>query len=87
MYFDRKTTVALRSRVAILRPLMNAFYLSGALILLRSIYRTVGKYNSIHTVRNIDVSQNLFQSTSTRDQLTAISITPNGHTMSLTPSR
>jgi len=41
MYFDRKTTVALRSRVAILRPLMNAFYLSGALILLRSVYRTV----------------------------------------------
>lgn len=41
MYFDRKTTVALRSRVAVLRPLLNAFYLSGALILLRSIYRAV----------------------------------------------
>lgn len=41
MYFDRKTTVALRQRVAFLRPLMNAFYITGALILLRSIYRAV----------------------------------------------
>ncbi|KIM20146.1 hypothetical protein M408DRAFT_148543 [Serendipita vermifera MAFF 305830] len=39
IYFDRKTTVALRGRVASIRPLMNVFYLSGALILLRSIYR------------------------------------------------
>jgi hypothetical protein len=43
MYFDRKTTVSLRQHVASLRPLMNAFYVSGALILLRSIYRAVGK--------------------------------------------
>jgi len=41
MYFDRKTTVSLRQHVAFLRPLMNAFYVSGALILLRSIYRAV----------------------------------------------
>ncbi|KIM20147.1 hypothetical protein M408DRAFT_82469 [Serendipita vermifera MAFF 305830] len=41
MYFDRKTTVALRQRVAFLRPLMNAFYITGAFILLRSIYRAV----------------------------------------------
>lgn len=41
IYFDRKTTVALRGRVASIRPLMNVFYLSGALILLRSIYRAV----------------------------------------------
>jgi hypothetical protein len=87
MYFDRKTTVALRSRVAIIRPLMNAFYLSGAFILLRSVYRTVGRYNLIQVVCNINVSQNLLQSTSTRDPLPAISITPNGHTMSLTPYR
>jgi hypothetical protein len=40
--FDRKTTVQLRGKVALLRPLMNAFYISGTLILLRSIYRAVG---------------------------------------------
>ena len=43
LYFDRKTTVALRERVASIRPLLNAFYLSGALILLRSIYRAIGE--------------------------------------------
>lgn len=40
--FDRKSHNALKLRVAKLRPLMNAFYISGALILLRSIYRVVG---------------------------------------------
>lgn len=41
IYFDWKTTVALRKHVAFLRPLMNAFYISGTLILLRSIYRAI----------------------------------------------
>lgn len=41
VFFDRKTTVVLKSRVAKLRPLMNAFYISGALILLRSVYRAI----------------------------------------------
>jgi len=41
VYFDRRTTVALRKLVAPLRPMMNAFYISGALVLLRSIYRAV----------------------------------------------
>jgi hypothetical protein len=85
MYFDRKTTVALRSRVAILRPLMNAFYLSGALILLRSIYRVVGECKMFRIVFNANVSQNLLRSTSTKGPLTVTSITPNGHTMSLMP--
>ncbi|PVF97169.1 hypothetical protein CPB86DRAFT_461150 [Serendipita vermifera] len=39
--FDRKATVQLKGKVAMLRPLMNAFYISGSLILLRSIYRAV----------------------------------------------
>jgi hypothetical protein len=43
LYFDRRTTVTLRERVKKLRPLMNAFYISGGLILLRSVYRAVGK--------------------------------------------
>ncbi|CAG7853915.1 SubName: Full=Related to RTM1 protein {ECO:0000313/EMBL:CCA67908.1} [Serendipita indica DSM 11827] len=41
IWFDRKTTVTLRNHVARLRPLMNSFYISGALILLRSIYRAI----------------------------------------------
>ncbi|PVF93812.1 hypothetical protein CPB86DRAFT_789681 [Serendipita vermifera] len=41
LYFDRRTTVTLKQHVAKLRPLMNAFYISGGLILLRSIYRAV----------------------------------------------
>lgn len=44
VFFDRKTTVILKSRVASLRPLMNAFYISGAFILLRSIYRAIGMF-------------------------------------------
>lgn len=43
LYFDRRTRVVLGARVAFLRWLMNAFYISGLLILLRSIYRAVGK--------------------------------------------
>jgi hypothetical protein len=42
VFFDRKTTVVLKSRVVSLRPLMNAFYISGAFILLRSVYRLIG---------------------------------------------
>ena len=42
IYFDRKSTVALRQYVATLRPLMNSFYIAGLLILVRSIYRAVG---------------------------------------------
>ena len=53
IFFDRKTTVALRTRVAHLRPLMNSFYISGALILLRSIYRAVGTSFPRPTVRMI----------------------------------
>lgn len=41
VFFDRKTTRVLKEKVAFLRPLMNAFYISGALILLRSVYRAV----------------------------------------------
>jgi hypothetical protein len=44
VFFDRKTTVVLKSRVAPLRPLMNAFYISGAFILLRSVYRAIGMF-------------------------------------------
>lgn len=40
--FDRRITVTLKERVAGLRHLMNAFYMAGALILLRSVYRAVG---------------------------------------------
>jgi hypothetical protein len=42
IYFDRKTHISLGSRVAFFRPLMNAFYIAGTLILIRSIYRAVG---------------------------------------------
>lgn len=42
VWFDFKSTQALRGRISHIRWLMNAFYLSGLLILLRSIYRIVG---------------------------------------------
>ncbi|PVF97170.1 RTA1-domain-containing protein [Serendipita vermifera] len=41
IFFDRKTHVKLGKRISLLRPLMNAFYIAGALILIRSIYRAV----------------------------------------------
>ncbi|KAG8841214.1 hypothetical protein FRC20_005149 [Serendipita sp. 405] len=41
IWFDVKTTRSLRDKVLHLRPFMNAFYTSGALILLRSIYRAI----------------------------------------------
>lgn len=39
--FDVKTHRAVGKHVTSLRPLLNVFYISGALILLRSIYRTI----------------------------------------------
>lgn len=39
--FDIKTRRALGQHVASLRPLLNVFYFSGALILLRSVYRAI----------------------------------------------
>jgi uncharacterized membrane protein len=42
--FDRRITVALKTRVAGLRHLMNTFYMAGALILVRSVYRAIGMY-------------------------------------------
>jgi hypothetical protein len=44
IFFDRKSSKARKEGVRALRPLMNAFYISGALIVLRSIYRTVGEF-------------------------------------------
>lgn len=41
IWFDRKATKALRQRMARVRLLMWAFYVTGALILLRSVYRAV----------------------------------------------
>lgn len=58
VFFDRKTTVVLKSRVAKLRPLMNAFYISGALILLRSVYRAIGTSNFVSFKHLLDSLQN-----------------------------
>ncbi|KAG8815197.1 hypothetical protein FRC19_001187 [Serendipita sp. 401] len=41
VWFDVKTNRDLKQKVAKLRPLMNTFYVSGGLILLRSIYRAI----------------------------------------------
>jgi hypothetical protein len=41
LFFDRKTTRILKERVAGNRHLMNAFYIAGTFILLRSVYRAV----------------------------------------------
>ncbi|CAG7853916.1 SubName: Full=Related to RTM1 protein {ECO:0000313/EMBL:CCA67907.1} [Serendipita indica DSM 11827] len=41
IWFDLKATKALRDRMRRVRPLMIAFYVTGALILLRSVYRAV----------------------------------------------
>ncbi|PVF97173.1 hypothetical protein CPB86DRAFT_786169 [Serendipita vermifera] len=41
IFFDRKAHRAGKGELRVLRPLMNAFYISGALIVLRSIYRAV----------------------------------------------
>jgi hypothetical protein len=42
VWFDLKTTRHLGPRIAHLRWFMNAFYISGALIMIRSIYRLAG---------------------------------------------
>lgn len=47
IYFDRKTTVLFRERVAHLRPLMNSFYIAGTFILLRSVYRAIGRLHYV----------------------------------------
>ncbi|KAG8804451.1 hypothetical protein FRC17_005958 [Serendipita sp. 399] len=41
VWFDVKTTRELKQKVARLRPLMTTFYVTGGLILLRSVYRAV----------------------------------------------
>jgi len=45
VWFDVKTTRHLGGRIAHLRWFMNAFYISGALIMIRSIYRLAGTYD------------------------------------------
>lgn len=84
LYFDRKTTVALRQLVAPLRPLMNAFYLSGAMIFLRSIYRAVGEYKTIWGIIKTNVLKNSLRWTFSKGRSIAIFIILNGHTMSST---
>ena len=45
VWFDIKTTRHLGDRIAHLRWFMNAFYISGGLIMIRSIYRLTGAYD------------------------------------------
>jgi RTA1 like protein len=45
VWFDIKTTRHLGERIAHLRWFMNAFYISGGLIMIRSIYRLAGTYD------------------------------------------
>ena len=47
VWFDVKTTRHLGERIAHLRWFMNAFYISGGLIMIRSIYRLAGTYNFV----------------------------------------
>lgn len=51
LFFDRKTTRILKGKVAGIRHLMNAFYIAGAFILLRSVYRAVEFISVDFTVR------------------------------------
>jgi hypothetical protein len=51
VWFDVKTTRHLGERITHLRWFMNAFYISGALIMIRSIYRLAGTYNFFSTYR------------------------------------
>jgi hypothetical protein len=48
IFFDRKASRSRKEGLRALRPLMNAFYISGALIVLRSIYRVVGESGHSH---------------------------------------
>ena len=51
IWFDVKTTRHLGERIAHLRWFMNAFYISGGLIMIRSIYRLTGTYNFLSIYR------------------------------------
>ena len=76
VWFDVKTTRHLGKQIAHLRWFMNAFYISGGLIMIRSIYRLTGTYNfSRYTEGSLlNLSQNSLRSILTHDRPRAIFI-------------
>lgn len=76
VWFDIKTTRHLGERIAHLRWFMNAFYISGGLIMIRSIYRLAGTYNCPQYTgfSLLNSLQNSSRLTLTHDRPLAISI-------------